>query len=584
MKENKGGRMAKRTIIFGAFETGERAFQLLGEQYEIIAFADNNVNRQGEKFCGIPVISPERILSLSVELVVITSNNYHVEIAEQLRMLGIGNLKLFQLSAGGKDYLMLDINETDPFRNCIYRKIQLECGDYKIRKSHTYKKKKVLIIAYYFPPAGGSPIQRTLKFVKYLREYGYEPIILTTEINPLLDKYLVDESLLSDVPAGVQIVRIKDDFAYIDVVSKEKAQEIIEFLYSISDSREWMDMLIKVQRTQSRYILPDKLILWANECVRHIEEYVNMQDIDLLYSSVPEWSPHLVAYFLKKKYRIKWVADYRDPWVSNRSYVQLYYPWMAEEEITLDQWLEKRLVEEMDSIILAGGKWAADFVENYKVNPSKIKEITNGYDEQDFINLNLKLRKNGKFTLCYNGGVGYNRNPIPLIKVINDLIEKKELNSEEIQWIFNGTITNGFLKEMEQEDKYHIVVRNGMLPHRESLQIAINSDVMVMYGEFGQNGYLNYPGKFYEYLRIGRPILCFSSKDSFLAQVLQETNLGENMDLYDFDSIEKFLRRQISSWRKKEPLSDCVKDEIRKYERKNLTQMLAEEFTHILME
>ena len=72
----------------------------------------------------------------------------------------------------------------------------------------------MLIIAYYFPPAGSSPIQRTLKFVKYMREYGYEPIVLTTESDSFVNTYPMDQSLLSDIPEGIQIIRIKDDFAW----------------------------------------------------------------------------------------------------------------------------------------------------------------------------------------------------------------------------------------------------------------------------------------------------------------------------------------------------------------------------------
>ena len=125
---------------------------------------------------------------------------------------------------------------------------------------------------------------------------------------------------------GVQIIRIKDDYAYPDVVLKEKAQEIVEFLYSILDSREWVDEFIQAQETQPAYILPDKFILWANECIRHIEEFIDMQEIDLVYSTVPDWSPHLIAYFVKQQYGVKWVADYRDPWAANRDYIQLYYP------------------------------------------------------------------------------------------------------------------------------------------------------------------------------------------------------------------------------------------------------------------
>lgn len=578
------GSVLMRIIIFGAANTGINAFQLLRSQYEVIAFCDNNAELFGKKLFDIPIVRPEAISLIPSDFIVIASI-YHVEIVKQLWAMGVKNVKLFQPIKEGRDYLFLELNGGEPFRNVIYRKF--ESGSYRKeypgkREIDPDKKRKVLVIAYYFPPAGGSPIQRTLKFVKYLREYGYEPIVLTTEINPDLNKYSLDYSLLNDIPKGIKIIRIKDEYAYPDVVSMEKTQEIFEILYRISDSKEWMNLFVEAQKTQPKYILPDGFILWANECIRHIEEYIDMQEIDLLYSTVPDWSPHLVAYYLKKKYGIKWVADYRDPWVSNEAYVGLYYPWMTNEETVLDQKLEKKLTEKMDKIIVAGGKWAVDFVEGYGVEASKIKEITNGYDEEDFKNIEVNIQKSKKFTLCYNGVIVHNRNPVPLLKALNDMIGQNEMKGNEVQWIFNGWISEDYLKKLKQEDRYHIVLQNGMLTHKESIRIAMQSDVMVMYGEQGEKGYLNYPGKFYEYLRMGKPILCFSSSQSFQGEVLKETRQGVNMDLNDSEGVKKYLRNQIAAWRMDENIGVTNPEVIQKYERKNLTRMLANEFNYIL--
>ncbi len=579
--------MLRRVIIFGAFITGKRALQMMRTQYEIIAFSDNCSDYHGKKIFDIPIVSPEIIPSLQAEMVVIASRNHFAEIARQLTDMGIDNLKLFWTKSGTENFNLLDVDGEEPFTDCVYRKLEFKLHDNSkedLKDCNKKGKKKVLVIAYYFPPAGGSPIQRTLKFVKYMQQYGYEPIVLTTESDSYLGTCPVDRSLASDIPEGIQIIRIKDDFTWTSSISKKKSQEIVEFLYSVSDSAEWMDMFMKIRNTQPMYILPDKLILWANECVRCIEQYINIRDIDLLYSTVPEWSPHLIAYFLKERYGIKWVADYRDPWVSNEDYIKLYYPWMMKDEVILDQKLEKLLTQKMDSIIVAGGKWSIDFVKNYDIEPGKIKEITNGYDEEDFLGLSEKSEKNEKFTLCYNGGIAYNRNPIPLIKVINTLIEEGMLKETDVQWIFNGYISDYYLEKMNEEDKYHIVIQNGMLQHRESIQIALKSDVMVMYGEHGEKGALNYPGKFYEYLRIGRPILCFSSAQSFQNDVLEETGMGVNMDLYDLKGIRNFLEDQITDWKEDKNIKTGDRKLILKYERKNLTKSLTDEFNRLFNE
>lgn len=594
--------MLPRIVIFGASDTGKLAFQMLRLRYDIIAFTDNDGKKWGKEFLGVPVIPPQRIASFDAELIV-TASIYHVEINRQLQEMGLKNIRLFQPSADRKEYRLLEVREGDPFRNCIRRKLEaascealgkkdkkeirnrppeIEQGGQK-KKAQGNVQKKVLVIAYYFPPIGGAGVQRTLKFVKYLQEYGYEPVVLTAEPDPLLDKYPLDPSLLSDIPEDIQVVRIQDDFSWTDVISNESAQEITEFLYSVSNSPGWMEQYRKAQETQPFYLLPDKMILWANACVRRIEEYVNLQEIDLLYSTVPEWSPHLVAYFLKQKYGIKWAADYRDPWVCNEAYVRMYYPRMTKEEIKLDRGLENRLVREMDIILLAGGNWMADFVKSYDIEPERIKEITNGYDEEDFAGLKRKTKRNIRFTLCYNGGVAYRRDPIPVLRAVNSLIDEGEVRPEEIQWVFNGSIAGVYSGKMEQEDRYHIIVRNGILAHRESIEIGMQADIMVMYGECGKNGYLNYPGKFYEYLRIGRPILCFASADSYQAEVLQNTGLGVNLEASDIEGIKKFLKGQLERWREgREADVAGALESVRIYERRNLTRMLAEQFDRLV--
>ena len=598
-------------VIFGASDTGKLAFQMMKQEYTVLAFSDNDEKKWGRKLFGVPVIPPQKICFLDAELI-ITASIYHVEINRQLQGMGLRNIRVFQPSADRKEYRLLEVREGFTFQDCIRRKLKgtpCEAADQKEKdkdkgeknreeknreekdrgeknrgkknregKDRGEKKRKALVIAYYFPPLGGSPIQRTLKFVKYLRHYGYEPVVLTTVPDDFLHTEKRDESLLAEIPEGTQIIRIKDDFAWPDTITKEKMQEVVEFLYQVSGSSEWMEHLVKAQETQPAYILPDQLILWANACVRRIEESVDMREIDLLYSTVPQWSPHLAAYFLKQKYGIKWAADYRDPWVSNGEYVKLYYPWMTKEETALDRELENRLVREMDCIIVAGGNWADDFVKEYHADPGRIKEITNGYDEADFRDIAVKTGKNKKFTLCYNGIITYNRNPVPVIQAVNSLLEEGAIAADEMQWIFNGWISGSYLDRMLQEDRYQIIVRNGTLPHKESIEIGMQSDVMVMYGETGENGRLNYPGKFYEYLRMGRPILCFSSDDSYQAEVLRETGLGVNLDLYDEEGIKRYLKSRFESWRADTGQSTGIADCVRRYERKNLTRMLAEQF------
>lgn len=569
----------KKIIIFGAGNTGQIAFERLKKDYNIIAFSDNNKVLWGTEFLGRQIINPRDIKEMAVDYVVVASI-YYVEIVHQLKKLGVHYLKVFQIGLNDEEKIW-DIKEEGIFDFCKYNKIQADSNWTCAYPKEVNRRKKVLVIAYYFPPLGGSPIQRTLKFVKYLHDFGYDSVVLTVDVENDYARNNLDYSQIAEIPERTEIIRVKNEFLDSNVLNMLNTQEVFEFLYTISDSKKWMEKLKLAQATQWRYVLPDKLVLWANQCIRNIEKLIDLSQIDLLYSTVPEWSPHLIAYYLKEKFGIRWIADYRDPWVSNDTYVDLYYPLMTKEERELDKELEEKLVQKMDAIIVAGGVWGEDFIEKYNICSSKVVEITNGYDEEDFLNLRKKEEKNKKFTLCHNGNLGFNRNPIPVLRVINELIQDKKISNSEIEWILNGQV-NKYRKELEKEDIYKIIKYNGQLPHLESVQIAMNADILVMYAEQGEWGYLNYPGKFYEYLRIGNPMLCFSSENSFQNKVLDETGTGQNMDLYDHTGIKSFILKHYKAWKEDIREISFGNDKIQRFERRNLTQSLVNIFDEII--
>lgn len=186
--------------------------------------------------------------------------------------------------------------------------------------------------------------------------------------------------------------------------------------------------------------------------------------------------------------------------------------------------------------MVAGGAWSGLFVDELGLPEAKIIEITNGYDEADFEDIRMNERANDQFTLCYNGRMQHeNRNPCILLKMINEMIEDNLLEEGKIRWVINGMIKEAFAVEMQQMDKYHIVSANGEVNHKDCIRSAIDSDLMVFMGEAGKNGWLNYPGKFYEYLRIGRPVLCMTGRGSFQEKVLQDTGItcGQRPDFID---------------------------------------------------
>lgn len=584
--------MKEKCIIFGASQYGHKAYQILNEIYEIIGFADNDSEKWGKEFCEKRIFKPDELIDME-NIHIIIASQYYSEINSQLCNMGIKNKKVFyycgsiQHDVGDKEYRLYSLSDKKIFEDCILDKEKIR----KISKnfSENYEseqnmdRKKVLFCAYIFPPLAGSGVQRSLKFVKYLKKFGYEPVVLT--VGEHNHEFEEDIDLLDEIK-DIQVIRIDYTKFLPEVLSEEEQQEIFNLYAGVVQSEEWINNYMEILRRKNNWkLIPDNKICWVNECLKQIESRLDLSEFDIVYTTGAPFSNYILGYYLKRKYNMKWVQDYRDPWAANDYYIEHYYQ-NDSSTMNLQQQLEKELIKESDAIIVAAKAYVEDFVQKYGVSREKITEITNGYDEEDFQNIKVSEVKNDKFTLCFNGSLYGDRTPINLLMVINHLIEENILNKEEVVWVFNGTIEKKWRKELEQKDKYNVIRYNGYLNHSESIKEAVKADVLVLYGLEGrgvQNGVsAGYPGKVFEYIRMKRKILCFSSKGSILEELLIKTRTGQNFDYDDFEGITQFITDNYNEWKNGNNVVVGNEQEIQKYSREHTTKMLMDIFEKIL--
>ncbi|MFW6390106.1 MAG: glycosyl transferase, partial [Halanaerobiales bacterium] len=181
------------------------------------------------------------------------------------------------------------------------------------------KYNRVLVVAHIFPPLGGSGVQRTLKFVKYLKKYAWEPVVLTVgkSAYPINDK-----SLMADIPTETPIFRIDEEYQ----IDFKGLQELVSLYKGMIDDSELinqyiLDLFNDMNKLNNLLKLPDRYILWAKTVLNKIDQMINFNDIDIIYSTSGPFSDHIIAYYLKEKYHKSWVADFRDEW-TNHPYVR----------------------------------------------------------------------------------------------------------------------------------------------------------------------------------------------------------------------------------------------------------------------
>ena len=565
-------------ILFGAAQSGLRAMEILSDQYKIVAFADNDSKKWGTEINGIFVI-PYSELKKNKDILIIVSSVYYRSISRQLAKDGFYNIKIFYLIGdfGGNGeihYVLFDYSDKELFSEC-YRNGVFSSAlqkDIALNYPGIKKRKVILFCAYIFPPLGGPGVQRSLKFVKYLRDYGYEPVVLTVGKN---DRHIpIDESFLDEIPSGIQIIRVDEVFP-TDVLTVEAQQEILNLYYGVTGNDKWVDEFLEFyMSSKGARLLPDDKITWVNECLKVIIELINLNDIYAVYTTGYPFSSFFLGYFMKSSYGIPWVADYRDPWAANENYWnERYYQYIDSKKIM--QEIEEKCIDQMNHIIVCSPPMKPEMQELYKINPSKISVITNGFDEEDFKFLQPERKKNTKFTLCHNGNISNYVEATMIIIIINELIQKGRIDADKIEYVINGDVQSEQLRKMKNADMYSVLRFNGRLPHIESLKIASDSDLLVLHGSYGEGSENGLTGKIFEYMMLRRPVICFALPTSMMAKTLQECRIGVPFDKNQKAEAGEYFMKLYNDWRKSDYTFAPDFDEISKYNRRTLTGDLA---------
>lgn len=585
----------KKCIIFGASKGGEKAFDILSRDYNVLGFSDNSEKKWGTEFCGKKVMEPSE-LTLYQDCEIIIASVYYAPIHEQLLSMGLKQVSVYYRLGnpagwGTGRYQLLRLPEKRLFADCrgdekLWKEIACDFAKNYARVGKDAKKeiikqtdrKFVLFCAYIFPPMGGSGVQRSLKFVKYLRKFGYEPIVLTIGKNN--ERIMSDTTLLKEIPEDITVIRIDCEEYLPETLSTEKQKQIIHLYGGVVQSGVWMEEYLQSVERYHTQLIPDNHLMWVNECLCNIESLIDLTGIEIVFTTGNPFSIYILGYYIKEKYGIKWVQDYRDPWMTNRYYLENYYKsW--EKTVDLQRVLERCLTRRADAIVTVEEDLRKEYFNEYQIPMEKVYAIANGYDEEDFAGIKRKGR-NLKFTLCHNGTIYIDRDPTKLLHIINELILEGEIESSKIQWIFNGEVEKRWKDALGELDQFQIVQYNGYLSHTKSIQKAVNADVLVMLGIAGDELPQGCTGKMFEYMRMMRPILNISS-DETSKSVIYKTGTGESFGYCDKEGIKNFIKRYYVAWQNQSEVNQFRRDEIEKYSREHATRMLAQIFDHLLV-
>ena len=439
-------------------------------------------------------------------------------------------------------------------------------------------------MAYYFPPRGGAPVQRSLKFVKYLREFGWEPTVLTTRFER---GGAADDSLAGEIPPGTKVV---------EVPSRERL--------FIRLAEKGLGRLVGL------LLRPDAHIEWAGKAAGAGFGLHNEEPFDLVYTSLQPWSAGYVGLRLSRLARLPWVCDFRDPWTES-----LHLEWPSRRHFLADRRRERLFLSIAERSLVVTPTMRDEFLAAHPdLAAERVAVLYNGYDEDDMSG--PPAADDGRFTVVFTGRFQYDwgesaldgppggrlrsrardlltykprraridtHSPVYFLRALAGLLSDRPELRADFRVVFAGTVGEGNRRLIRELGLGDVVECPGYLPHRESVALVRSADALLLPMFSGRAGervaYAS--GKVFEYIAARKPIITLAPEGD-AREIASRSRLGFPAEPDDPDDIRRVVEGIYQSWKSGRPAASPDEEYIRSFRRRELTGRLASIFDEVL--
>lgn len=393
---------------------------------------------------------------------------------------------------------------------------------------------------------------------KYLSEFGWDPVILTPE-NP--DFELRDESLLKDISPEAVVLKtpIWEPFGlYRKLMGKKAVQK-----QGVVDTKDASFIARLSKWIRGNWFIPDPRIFWVRPAVNFISKYLINNPVDLIITTGPPHSMHLIGMEVKRRHNLKWVADFRDPWSDWDVLPQLN---LNKKSWATHKKLENQVMNQADMVLTVTKNLANRLAKTGGID--KVEVITNGFDAADF-DMNTSINPS-KFRISHVGLLNDGRNPELLWEVLNELCIENEVFKESLEVVLAGTIEQSVQDSISNHDSLKSRVNiPEYLSHKQVLELYQESAILLLLLNNTSNSSWILPGKLFEYLSAKKSILAIGQIESEANEVLIECGYDPFLTYDDKntirDRVESLYKQFLSG------LDTKSSELANRYDRKKLT-------------
>ncbi len=424
--------------------------------------------------------------------------------------------------------------------------------------------KKVLIVTYYWPPASGPGVQRWLKFAKYLKEFNWEPIILTVKNGSYVN---ADQELFKDIDPNLKVVKTKtiEPFLIYNALTGKKGKSVEVGMGNLRGKQSFFKKFSN--HIRSNYFVPDARVGWNRYAIPKAISLVEEEDIDLVITTGPPHSTHAIGKVLKDKKSIPWIADFRDPWTS--IYYEKYLSRSVKSKAKNEQ-LENDTIVFSDALLVVSEGMKSEFEDRCET----IAVIPNGYDEDD---MPAKVHeKTDLFKLSYIGNLKVNQNIQALWNALAELKAELEGFEKYFRLSFTGNVNEEVKQTISDLDISDLTEYNAFVKHTEAFRLMAISNLLYLPIPQAENNHLILTGKIFEYIASGSPVIGIGPVHGNASELLKSCNRPGMIDYSDKEGIKECIKDQFTFWKEQSGFSKKISDEsYTRYTRKNITASLA---------
>jgi hypothetical protein len=427
--------------------------------------------------------------------------------------------------------------------------------------------KKILYIIYYWPPCGGISVLRNLKFVKYFRQFGWEPVVYAPEN---ANYPVIDETTFRDIPPGIEVIKtpVIEPFGIFNILQGKKKGERVKDVFLVRDEKPGLAHKLGVW-VRGNFFIPDARMLWINPSVRYLRKYLKTHHVDAMISYGPPHSTHRIAYALKKEFGIPWVADFQDPWTQIDYFEKFMLTDFARNKHKKQ---EQEVLKTADKVVMVSKSWCEDLAE---LGGRPVKYIPFGYDEDDFKNI-VPVKQDQKFIISHYGTLGIDRNPESLWMVLSELCDEIPGFRDQLMIDLAGVVDYSIFEIVEKAGLKNNLNYTQFLNKEKVVEGMLSSDILLLllnkgFGEYNVRGRI--PAKLFEYLGSRKPILVMGREGSDVANIINETRAGITIDYDQHAALKKSVLEFYTAWKEGRQLYHP--EHIEEYNFKYLTGKMA---------